>query len=135
MPPVNILVLVHGMVPDDQPRDPLISTEEPQGFFGKLFDDRKIVVYQKFWEELSAKQPELANLFEKFTQKASDGNEYTFPFVGVEWLHELPASPAPSVDALHDDQRLTRAQNFVNEMNILLVSSDETQTVKKGKLT
>ena len=115
MPPVNILVLVHGMVPDDKPRDPLISTEEPQGFLGKLFDDRKIVIYQKFWEELSAKQPELANLFEKFTQTASDGKKYTFPFIGVEWLHELPASPTPSVDALYDDQRLTRAQNFVNE--------------------
>ena len=115
MPPVNILVLVHGMVPDDKPRDPLISTEEPQGFLGKLFDDRKIVIYQKFWEELDNKQPELANLFEKFTQKASDGKEYTFPFIGVEWLHELPASPTPSVDELYDDQRLMRAQNFVNE--------------------
>lgn len=115
MPPINILVLVHGMVPDEQPRDPLISMEEPQGLLEKIFDDRKIVIYQEFWKKLSAKQPELANLFEKFTQKASDGKEYTFPFIGVEWLHEVPASPRPSVDALYDDQRLTRAQNFVNE--------------------
>jgi hypothetical protein len=52
MPPINILVLVHGMVPDKQPRDPLITPEEPQGILEKLFDDRKIVIYQKFWEKL-----------------------------------------------------------------------------------
>lgn len=115
MPPVNILVLVHGMVPDDKPRDPLLTPEEPQGILEKLFDDRKIVIYEEFWKKLSAKQPELASLFEKFTRTASDGKEHTFPFIGVEWLHELPASPKPSVDALYDDQRLTRAQNFVNE--------------------
>jgi hypothetical protein len=115
MPPVNILVLVHGMVPDDQPRDPLITPEKQQGILGKIFDDRKIVIYQEFWEKLVNKQPELASLFEKFTHKASDGKDYTFPFIGVEWLHELPASPKPSVDELYDDQRLMRAQNFVNE--------------------
>ncbi len=115
MPPVNILVLVHGMVPDDKPRDPLTTPEEPQGFFGKLFDDRKIVIYEEFWKKLLAKQPDLARLFEKFTRTASDGKEHTFPFIGVEWLHELPASPKPSVEALYDDQRLMRAQNFVNE--------------------
>lgn len=115
MSPINILVLVHGMVPDKQPRDPLIPSNQPQGILEKLFDDRKIVIYEEFWKKLLAQQPELANLFEKFTQTASDGKEYTFPFIGVEWLHELPASPKPSVDALDDDQRLTRAQNFVNE--------------------
>jgi hypothetical protein len=115
MPPVNILVLVHGMVPDDKPRDPLITPEEPQGILKKLFDDRKIVIYEEFWKKLLIKQPELASLFEKFTQTASDGKEHTFPFIGVEWLHEVPASPEPSVDALYEDQRLTRAQNFVNE--------------------
>lgn len=115
MAPVNILVLVHGMVPDDKPRDPLTSPEEPQGLLKKLFDDRQIVIYQEFWKKLSDKQPELANLFEKFTHKASDGQEYTLPFIGVEWLHELPASPKPSIDELSDDQRLTRAQNFVND--------------------
>lgn len=115
MPPVNIFVMVHGMVPDDKPRDPLISAEEPQGILKKMFDDRKIVIYEEFWKKLSAKQPELTNLFEKFTQKASDGKEYTFPFIGVEWLHELPASPEPSVDELYDDQRLMRAQNFIND--------------------
>lgn len=134
MPPVNILVLVHGMVPDDKPRDPLISTEEPQGILGKLFDDRKIVIYQKFWEKLVAQQPELPNLFEKFTHTASDGEEYTFPFIGVEWLHELPASSEPSVDELSDDQRLMRAQNFVNERvahKVLREVSEENNHVMK----
>ncbi|HEY9824912.1 MAG TPA: hypothetical protein V6D19_05655 [Stenomitos sp.] len=115
MSPINILVLVHGMVPDDKPRDPLITPEEPQGILGKIFDDRKIVIYQEFWEKLVEKQPELSTLFEEFTHKASDGKNYTFPFIGVEWLHELPASPKPSVNELYDDQRLMRAQNFVNE--------------------
>ena len=66
MPPTNILVLVHGMVPDEQPRDPLITPDPPQGILGKLFDDHKIVIYQEFWKELVNRQPELANLFELY---------------------------------------------------------------------
>jgi hypothetical protein len=84
MSPVNILVLVHGMVPDDKPRDPLISTEKPEGLIKKWFDDRKIVIYQEFWNKLSSKQPGLSDLFENFTHQASDGKVYTFPFIGVE---------------------------------------------------
>ncbi|MBD2038582.1 hypothetical protein H6F76_26875 [Leptolyngbya sp. FACHB-321] len=134
MPPINILVLVHGMVPDEQPRDPLITPEPPQGILGKLFDDRKIVIYEEFWNKLTAKQPKLASLFENFTQTASDGKEYTFPFIGVEWLHELPAAPEPSVDELYDDQRLTRAQNFVNKQiahEVLRKVPDENNYVLK----
>jgi hypothetical protein len=115
MPAVNIFVMVHGMVPDEKPRDPLTTPEEPQGFLKNLFDDRKIVIYQEFWNKLLARQPKLVDVFEKFKYKVSDEQEHEFPFIGVQWLHELPAATKPPVDTLFDDQKLTRAQNFINE--------------------
>ncbi len=89
MSPINILVMIHGMSPEPEPRSPFNSE-------GKFWG------YNEFWKALGDQAPKLSNLFPQ-------------GFIGVEWGHELPESPLPSVDELREDQRLTRAQNFINQ--------------------
>lgn len=104
MSPVNILVMIHGMTPDEKPKSPFDSSED-----GKYWG------YNAFWEALCQEQPELKHLF-------SQG------FIGVEWGAELPQLPQPSVDELRQDQQLTRAQNFINNTisyNKLVESPDK----------
>ena len=96
---VNILVMIHGMIPN-------LDTKSH-------FDE-----YNNFFEKLREKQPTLAQLFEsKFTHPYGEENlnqEENLNFIGVEWGHEPPKSEQlPSVE-LRDDERLTRAQNFIN---------------------
>lgn len=99
MSPINVLVIIHGMSPEDKVRSPFDSN-------GKFWG------YDEFWKALCNKKSELLQLFpQNFT--GLDG----FPrhFIGVEWGHELPKSPKPSVDEMREDRRLMRAQNFINE--------------------
>ncbi len=89
MPPVNVLVMIHGMTPNPEVRSP--------------FDgDQKYWGYNDFWNALRKEQPKLGELFPS-------------GFIGVEWGHELPEQFSLPVDKLRDDQRLRRAENFVNE--------------------
>jgi len=81
--------MIHGMSPEPEPRSPFNSE-------GKFWG------YNEFWKALCEQEPKLSNLFPQ-------------GFIGVEWGHELPQFPLPSVDQLREDQRLTRAQNFINE--------------------
>ncbi|WP_009630885.1 hypothetical protein [Synechocystis sp. PCC 7509] len=89
MPPINVLVMIHGMSPEPEPHSPFDSQ-------GKFWG------YNEFWANLCQEQPDLPNLFPQ-------------SFIGVEWGHELPQPSLPSVEQLREDQRLTRAQNFVNQ--------------------
>ena len=89
MPPINVLVMIHGMSPEPEPRSPFDSQ-------GKFWG------YNEFWRNVCEEQPALLNLFPE-------------GFIGVEWGHELPQRSLPSVEQLREDQRLTRAQNFVNK--------------------
>ena len=90
MPPVNVLVMIHGMTPDPDPKSPFDSSEN-----GKYWG------YNAFWKALCQQEPQLSSLFPK-------------DFIGVEWGQELPNQTSlPSVK-LRDDQKLTRAQNFIN---------------------
>lgn len=89
MPCINVLVMIHGMSPEPEPRSPFDSQ-------GKLWG------YNEFWHNLRQEQSQLTNLFPQ-------------DFIGVEWGQELPQSPVASVAQLREDQRLTRAQNFVND--------------------
>lgn len=87
---VNILVMIHGMIPNKD-RD-------------SHFED-----YSDFWNALVNKHRELEDLFESgFTHPDNIRN---LSFIGVEWGHEPPNSQGN----LRDDQKLTHAQNFVNE--------------------
>jgi hypothetical protein len=63
MSPINVLVMMHGMIPDEDPRSPFDSN-------GKYWG------YNQFFQSLIEKQPQLKTIFESF--------------VGVEWGHELP---------------------------------------------
>jgi hypothetical protein len=63
MSPINVLVMIHGMIPDENPRSPFDSN-------GKYWG------YNQFFQFLIEKQPQLKTIFESF--------------IGVEWGHELP---------------------------------------------
>jgi hypothetical protein len=63
MSPINVLVMMHGMIPDENPRSPFDSN-------GKYWG------YNQFFQSLMEKQPQLKTIFESF--------------IGVEWGHELP---------------------------------------------
>lgn len=91
MPPINVLVMIHGMTPDAQPKSPFDTTEN-----GKYWG------YNDFWNALCHKQP---TLHDRFPQG----------FIGVEWGHEQPDEIALPTNSLRPDHQLTRAQNFVNE--------------------
>jgi hypothetical protein len=90
MSPVNILVIIHGMIPDAAPSSPFESSA-----------DGKYLGYQDFIKALIAKQPKLAAIFED-------------RFIGVEWGHEQPGQENVATDDLRPDRQLTRAQNFIN---------------------
>ncbi len=75
--PVNVLVMIHGMTLDPEPRS---AVEQ----------------YKELWDGLVKEAPQLADIFPK-------------GFIGVEWGQELPGQQ------LRDDQKLTRAQNYINE--------------------
>lgn len=83
MAPINVLIMIHGMIPQEHPHSP--------------FED-----YREFWQALTVKEPRLPMLFPD-------------DYIGVEWGHEPHIRPEPLVANLHDDQKLTRAQNFVNQ--------------------
>jgi hypothetical protein len=92
MEPINILIMIHGMSPESKKQSP---------FEG----------YDKFWKALVRQNSRLEKLFPpNFTGLDSQPRN----FIGVEWGHEYLLSPEPSVDNLREDQRLTRAQNFVD---------------------
>ncbi|WP_088240467.1 hypothetical protein [Calothrix rhizosoleniae] len=59
-------------------------------------------LYQEFWEALLKEKPELSRVFPE-------------SFIGVEWGQELPINLTIPSEQIRTDQRLTRAQNFVNE--------------------
>ncbi len=91
MSPVNILIMIHGMIPDAIPKSPFDSSS-----------DGKYLGYKGFINALIARQPELQTIFED-------------RFIGVEWGQEQPGEENLSTDALRPDHRLTRAQNFINQ--------------------
>ena len=87
---VNILVMIHGMIPNLEIKS--------------HFED-----YNNFFNALRQEQPNLTQLFEsEFTHP--DGEE-NLNFIGVEWGHE----PRNAQGNLRDDQKLTRAQNIIND--------------------
>lgn len=89
MPPVNVLVMIHGMTPNPEVRSPFDGDEKYWG-------------YNDFWNALRKEQPQLGELFPS-------------GFIGVEWGHELPEQFSFPTEKLREDQRLRRAENFVNE--------------------
>ena len=91
MSPVNILIMIHGMIPDAIPKSPFESSA-----------DGKYLGYNDFIQFLIAKQPELRNIFND-------------RFIGVKWGHEQPGEENKATDALQADRQLTRAQNFINQ--------------------
>lgn len=97
---VNILVMIHGMIPN-------LETKSH-------FKD-----YNNFFKALRKKRPSLAQLFESgFTHPYGEENlnqEENLNFIGVEWGHEPPNSEQLPSEKLRDDERLTRAQKFINE--------------------
>jgi hypothetical protein len=96
MSPINILMMIHGMSPDKDVRSPFNSN-------GKFWG------YDEFFDALIKQQPQLKRLFPaSFT--GLDGKPRSF--IGVEWGHELAKTP---VDQLEPDQRLMKAQNFLND--------------------
>ena len=87
---VNILIMIHGMIPDFKTKS--------------HFKD-----YNDFFNALQQKQPRLPELFESgFTHPDGFNN---LNFIGVEWGHE----PLNRQGSLRDDQKLTRAQNIINQ--------------------
>ncbi|NJM74898.1 MAG: hypothetical protein HC852_02905 [Acaryochloridaceae cyanobacterium RU_4_10] len=91
MSPVNVLVMIHGMTPDPQPKSPFDNS-----------NDGKYWGYNTFFDELCKKQNQLTGLFPN-------------RFIGVEWGHELPEEEGKPSNSLQEDHQLTRAQNFINE--------------------
>ncbi|MDJ0620260.1 MAG: hypothetical protein QNJ63_26570 [Calothrix sp. MO_192.B10] len=59
-------------------------------------------LYQEFWDALLQEEPKLSEVFPE-------------SFIGVEWGQELPINPTIPSYQIRPDQRLTRAQNFVNQ--------------------
>jgi hypothetical protein len=87
---VNILVMIHGMIPNLEKKS--------------HFSD-----YNNFFNALQQEHSELTQLFESgFTHR--DSAEQV-SFIGVEWGHE----PSNLQGTLRDDQKLTRAQNIIND--------------------
>ncbi len=95
---VNILVMIHGMIPN-------LNTKSH-------FNE-----YNDFFKALRKKRPSLAQLFESgFTHPYGEenlGQEENLNFIGVEWGHEPPNSEQLPSEQLRKDERLTRAQNFI----------------------
>jgi hypothetical protein len=91
MTAVNVLIMIHGMIPNEHQRSPFKSSED-----GKFWG------YDKFFETICNKQSRLKEIFEN-------------KFIGVEWGHELPGEESILSDKLRDDHKLTRAQNFINK--------------------
>jgi hypothetical protein len=91
MRPVNILIMIHGMIPDAMPKSPFDSSS-----------DGKYLGYNGFINALIAKQPKLGAIFED-------------RFIGVEWGQEQPGAENLATDDLRADHQLTRAQNFINQ--------------------
>ncbi len=106
---VNILIMIHGMIPSAETKTHL--------------EDYKI-----FWQKLEKTEPSLRNLFESDFSHP-DSNQ-KFSFIGVEWGHE----PERQGTKLRNDQKLTDAQNFVNEQvsynNLLKIPEDNNVTLK-----
>ncbi|NRB08710.1 MAG: hypothetical protein HRU34_17280 [Richelia sp.] len=59
-------------------------------------------LYENFWQDLLQEEPQIAQIFRE-------------SYIGVEWGQELPLNPSIASYQIRTDQRLTRAQNFVNE--------------------
>ena len=91
MSPVNILIMIHGMIPNSRPKSPFDSSS-----------DGKYLGYNGFINALIVKQPELTTIFED-------------RLIGIEWGHEQPGEENRATDDLRADRRLTRAQNFINK--------------------
>ncbi len=91
MAPVNILIIIHGMIPEVRSRSPFDNSS-----------DGKDVGYNGLINALITRQPQLKAIFED-------------RFIGVEWGHEQPGEEDLSTDNLRADHRLTRAQNFINK--------------------
>lgn len=70
--------------------------------------------YEQFWNKLKEKQSKLSSLF-------PDG------YIGVEWGCEPPGMDNIPTGQLRDDEKITRAQNFINEM----VSFDKLRQVSE----
>lgn len=106
---VNILIMIHGMIPSADTKSHL--------------EDYKI-----FWQKLEQTEPRLKNLFESGFSHP-DSNQ-KFSFIGVEWGHE----PERQGGTLRNDQKLTDAQNFVNEQvsynNLLKIPDDNNVTLR-----
>jgi hypothetical protein len=88
---VNILVMIHGMIPNSEPKSAFDSSP-----------DGKYLGYNELFDALLAKQPELNAIFPN-------------RFIGVEWGHELPEEANLATNKLQADHQLTRAQNFINQ--------------------
>jgi hypothetical protein len=87
---VNIMIMIHGMIPNPETKSHFVE-------------------YSEFFERLQIKEPLLKDLFESnFTHP--DSTERV-SFIGAEWGHE----PLNLQGTLRDDQKLTDAQNFINE--------------------
>jgi len=91
MPPVNVLVMIHGMIPDLDPKSPFENSKD-----GKYWG------YNAFWAALLKQQHKLSEHF-------------PHGFIGVEWGQELPEEASWATNDLREDHQLTRAQNFVND--------------------
>jgi hypothetical protein len=88
---VNVLVMIHGMIPNEYPRSPFESSEK-----GKYWG------YNDFFRAICKKQPQVGEIFNN-------------KFIGVEWGQELPGEESTPSDELREDHKLTRAQNFINK--------------------
>jgi hypothetical protein len=91
MSPVNILIMIHGMIPDSNPKSPF-----------EISSNGKYLGYNDFFKALIEKQEELKTIF-------FNG------FIGVEWGQEQPGEENLATDDLRADHQLTRAQNFINQ--------------------
>lgn len=87
---VNILVMIHGMIPNEDTKS--------------HFSD-----YNNFWNELIDQEKDLQDLFESNFSHPDSANQVSF--IGVEWGHEPPNLQGD----LRDDQKLTRAENIIND--------------------
>jgi hypothetical protein len=87
---VNVLVMIHGMIPDSHPKSPFNSSS-----------DGKYLGYNDFFDALIEKQQGLKAIFPN-------------RFIGVEWGQELPGEGSQAANNLRADHQLTRAQNFIN---------------------
>jgi hypothetical protein len=91
MSAVNVLVMIHGMIPNKYPRSPFESSEN-----GKYWG------YNDFFRAICEKKPKVQEVFNN-------------QFIGVEWGHELPGEESTPSNQLRQDHKLTRAQNYINK--------------------